>query len=266
MPGFTADETTGLLNWYVGTIEESFAGTNAQYRDGTVTRLTWETVVDDVLQEDYDGEIPPSITRNITLGDGWDTDEDGVLYHEDDEARIERGLEAKDFKITSFYGNLIALIAGQTNDWSGKYEVIDGGPDELDTDLRPVMKYFESQGFDDPRDPKIWLGLTFEFRTIKVQFDREQSYTRTVPVRLVNTPDAKSVKRSRKSAPKAEAEPFNFEEFGADKVLSDKLNGILQSSRSESEFVQKALQVSGVPDNEALMAALVSDEGPWSKK
>lgn len=270
MPGWNSDTSTGLLNWYVGTIEESFAGTNAQYQDGTVTRLTWETSVDDVLQEDYEGEVPPSITRNITLGTGWETDDDGILYHEDDEERADRGLDPKDFKSSSFYGNLIALIAGQTDDWNGKYTVVDHEDEELEIDLKGVMAYFDANGYDDPRDPKVWVGLTFEFRTLEFEGGRNMdNYFRTVPTKLVSTPDTKQKpKRATKKATavSADIEPFDFEAHGADKVLSDKLNGLLQSAKTQSEFVQKALQIDGVGGNDALMTVLVSDEGPWSNR
>lgn len=266
MPGFKSDQSTGLLGHYVGTIETSFAGTDAQYQDGTVARITWETSVDDVLQQDYDGIIPESMPVNVTLGKGWDTDDDGILFHEDDEARIAKGLEVKDFKISSYYGNLIALVAGETNKWSGKFEVIDGGEDIDEVDLTEVLAYFEAQGYDDPRDAHIWEGLTFEFRQVRFEMRNGDTYNRTLPVRLVATPGQnkpKNTKRAAKTEPVEEV-LFDFAEYGADVNLEGKLNDILNSARNQSDFVKKAIAVDGVADNEALMAILVSDEGPWS--
>jgi hypothetical protein len=267
MPGFKTDDSTGLLSHYIGTTEEAFAGTNAQYQEGNVVRLTWETTVDDVLQEDYDGEVPPSITRNITLGDGWDVDDDGILFHEDDEGRIDRGLAPKDFKTSSFYGNLLALIAGEKDNWSGKYEVNDGGPDELDMDYGDVKRYFEAEygGLEkvNTGDPKIWIGFTWEYRTLKFQMRGGDTYNRTVPVRCVKTPDSQK-KKSNKRGVKSGPVTFSYAEYGVTEELAATLNELLNSARTQSEFVQKAMQVSGVADNESLMTVLVSDEGPWS--
>jgi hypothetical protein len=268
MPRFGGDDSTGLLGHYVGTVEESFAGTNAQYQEGNVVRLTWETSVDDVLQEDYDGEIPPSITRNITLGDGWDVNDDGILFHEDDEARVEKGLAPRDFKTSSFYGSLLAIIAGEKDDYSGRYEVADGGDDELDLDLSGVKKYFEdtygSLDKVDSGDPKIWLGFTFEFRTVHYEMrGNPDGFNRTLPVRVVSTP-AGAKKATRKKGAKSEPVNFPWEEYGASGEVAAQLASLLNTARTESEFVQKALNVPGVSDNETLMAVLVSDEGPWS--
>src|SRR5262245_38332207 len=157
---FHADESTGLLSHYIGTVETSFAGTDAAYQDGTVTRMSWDTTVDDVLQEDYDGIVPETLTQNITLGDGWDTDLDGRLFHEDDELRASKNLKPKEFKLTSVYGNLIGLVAGQVDDWyNGNYEVNDGG-EPFNCDLTGVMTYFDKNKIDDPNDPKAWQGFT----------------------------------------------------------------------------------------------------------
>lgn len=267
--GLKADESTGLLNHYIGKVESSFAGTDAQYMDGNVVRITWETSVVDVLQEDYDGVVPDSIMRNITLGDGWDVDPDtGILYHEDDEVRQAKGLEPKSFKISSFYGNLIALCAGQAKDWNGKYEVTDGG-DEFEVDLAGVGKYLEKKYGDldnvPERDPSIWEGFVFEFRGLRF-ITRNSEFNRVVPVRLVDVPTGPVTTETVPASVKPDYVDFDFTDYGATDAQHSELLMILNEAKNQTEFVKRAIAVNGVKENDALMAVLVADDGPWSQR
>lgn len=260
MPGFKSDQSTGLLQHFAGTIGQSFAGTNAQYQDGTVVRVTWDVEDIEVLQEDYDGLVPDSIGVNITLGNGWDVDDNGILFHEDDDMRVSKGLEPKDFKQSSFMGNLISLIAGETDRYVGNPEVDDGGEELGELDLTDVLSYFESQGFDDPRDPNIWEGLRFEFRGVRYTMRNGDSYGRTVPVRLLGTPDGSS--KASESGPVA----YAFSDlYGVSAETEGKLNTALNKAKTQTQFVKSAIALGKeVKENEDLMKALVADDGPWA--
>lgn len=271
MPGWQSDKSSGLLGHFVGTVEKSWAGTNVNIGDGNVTLIFWETAVDDILQEDFDNVPPDAVNLSIGLGAGWDTDENGILYHEDDPMRKEKGLEPRDFKSSSLYGKIIDLVTGDEK-YVGKYQIMDGGPEDVACDFSMAMDYFTRMGYDDPHDPSIWNGIQFEFRGLGFIYrNQDEPRMKAVPVKVVSVPDGKGAgvanraTRPRASKPEPQEEvTYDWSQHGVDDATAANLHAILNDAKTHSAFVKEAMKLDSVKGNQALMDILVSDEGPWS--
>lgn len=259
------DDSTGLLGHYIGTIESSVWTTDSQRADPNKPFLSWHTTVHDVLQDNFEGTVPESIIVNVSIGNGWTEDEDGLTVEHKDNLEM--------FKASSAYGKIIGLVSGKASDY-GSQAVVKDGDGDYKVDFRGLGKYMADKGFDDPRSSNIWEGLTFEFRGIGFKFrgqSDDEVYQLSLPVRfLANgyegavTKTASTPKASKAAAKQKEAVDTvpTWQGAGADDDLSNVLNDLVNSAASHTEFARNALLLDGVKENDTLRDA-VMDTGNY---
>lgn len=244
------DDSSGLLSHFIGTIETSAFITDSTRNDPNKPFLSWHVTVDDVLQSNFEGTTPETMTVNISIGNGWVNDEnDATVEHKD-------GVEV--FKASSAYGKIIGLVAGKAEDYGSNALVKDGDGDLGKVDLTPVRKIMQENGYDDPRVAAIWQGLTFEFRGIGFKF-RDQSaddvYVSPLPVRLVGA-DEVTTPATAKKGKAAAKEPVDttsiWASLGADEEAATTINDLVNSSANHAAFMKNALMLDAVKESETL--------------
>lgn len=262
------DESSGLLTHFVGQIEDSFWSDLAAETKGQATgdwaqntQLFWHINVLDVLQGDYERDVPPTITINIGVGKKWlrDPENDDLVEHEDD--TDEKPLK---FHVQSGLGKVLALVAGKdVEKVLGEFKVLDGDDERVDVDMSGVADYFRKMGFRDARNAKIWEGLIFEFRGIGFPTrDNKNPRAKAYPLRFLgDDPEVITAAQTPiASAPEVENSPWL--EFTTP-AIAKTLNKLAANAASHEDFVSNALLLKDVGNNEALKAA-VEDESNYN--
>lgn len=244
------DDSTGLLGHFIGTIKESKWTTDSNKTDPNKPFLLWTTTVEDTLQENFQGEVPDEMKIQVSIGSGWVEDEDGTTVEH------KEGLEM--FKSSTAYGKIISLVSGKAESYGNNAVVLDGdGP--VKVDFKPVAKHMADKGFDDPRNAKIWEGLTFEFRGIGFKYKNSDGdpYMLTLPIRLA---EAGSVPAATKAEPAPAREYVNTADTwttaGASPDTADSLDQLANSAKTHTSFMKDALLLPEVKDSEVLSAAV----------
>lgn len=248
------DDSSGLLSHFVGTITESVWTTDSQRQDPNKPFLSWQVTVDDILQDNFSGTAPETVTVNVSIGNGWVEDENGeTVEHKD-------GLES--FKSQSAYGRIINLVVGKADGY-GSNAVVKDGDGDIVADLSDVRKYMEANGYADPRVSAIWTGFQFEFRGIGFKF-RDQSvddvFANVLPVRVVNVPGGEVAAKPAKSKAAAKAERDTvgiWTSNGADEETATTLNELANKAGNHAEFARDALVLPAVQGNDDLKAAVM---------
>lgn len=252
------DDSSGLLSHFIGTVKESVWTTDSSRQDPNKPFLQWHLSIDDVLQENFEGTLPESIVANISIGNGWTEDEDGLTVEHKD------GLE--NFKSSSVYGKIIGLVAGKSSDYGSNAVVKDGGPAPK-VDLKGVAKYMQANGYDDPRRSDIWTGLTFEFRGIGFKFrgqNEDEVFANTLPVRLVGEGEAAPAKAA-KDEPVADRDTVGiWTAAGADEETAGTLAALANKAKNHSQFAKEALLLPAVKDGSEDLRAAVMDASVFS--
>lgn len=255
---WNVDDSTGLLAHFIGTVQSSIWTTDATRSDPNKPFLAWQVSVDDVMQDNFQGTIPETISLNISIGNGWTEDEDGLTVEHKD------GVEM--FKASSAYGKIIGIVAGKSDSFGSNVVVKDGGGD-LEIDLAGLAKYMGEQGFDDPRVSNIWNGLTFEFRGFGFRYRDTKSddevFQNVLPVRFVGVGEAAAEAKPAKAtkAEKAASEVRDtvgiWTSNGADDDTAKTLNDLANSVESHTAFVKQALVIPAVQESDDLKAAVM---------
>lgn len=244
------DDSTGLLGHYIGTITNSKWTTDSQKSDPNAPFLLWNVEVHDILQENFQGEVPADTKVQITIGKGWVEDEDGVTVEH------KEGLEM--FKSSSAYGKIISLVSGKSENYGNNAVVLDGdGPVAID--FKPVAKHMADKGFDDPRNSKIWEGLTFEFRGIGFKYKNADNdpYMLTLPVRLADPSGTTAAEVKQEAAAR---NYVNTQEIwtaaGATPDVAETLDELANAAKTHTAFMKDALLLPEVKESETLSAAV----------
>lgn len=247
------DDSSGLLSHFIGTVNESVWTTDSQRQDPNKPFMSWQVTVDDILQENFAGTAPETLTVNISIGNGWVEDETGATVEHKD------GLES--FKSQSAYGRIIGIVAGKADDY-GAQAVVKDGDGEVDVDLADVAKYMNANGYDDPRVSAIWTGFQFEFRGIGFKF-RDQSledvFANVLPVKVVNVPgDTPKAAKPKGGKAKAQRDTVGvWTSNGADDETASTLNDLANKAGNHAEFAREALVLPAVQGNDDLKAAVM---------
>lgn len=257
MPGlWDTDDSSGLLHHFIGTVTESVWTTDSQRQDPNKPFLQWNVTIDDALQENFEGVTPETLLVNVSCGNGWTEDEEGLTVQHKDNLEM--------FKGSSAYGRIIGLVAGKESDYGSQAKVMDGDGDIGKVDLRGVGKYMGSHGFEDPRVAAIWVGLTFEFRGIGFVYRNQTGdpYAQALPVRFVGENAGAEAPKAGKSKAAAKVERDTvgvWTSNGADEETANTLNDLANSAKNHSEFAKNALVLPAVQGSEDLKAAVLDD-------
>lgn len=302
MGSWDTDSSSGFLTGFTGTVEDSFFGTDPRYNNGETLLLQWEITVGEVTQDDYDGEVPETLTVSFPCGKDWIT-EDGVT------AEHPRGKET--FHSSSIYGKLIDAVTGKVANYGDIASRTDGA--DLEVELGPLMAMLEERG--DPTDASVWKGLELAFAEVCFDYGENRKTgermvaNRTMPVGVVGEtkpkPKAKAAAKKAtkaKAKPAAEAteateakadtakeraaaakakaaakkaaaakeagepdadDPFAFVD---DAELRTQLNDVLAGSDDFNAFVDAILEIEAVATNDDLLEKCMEDDGPWASK
>jgi len=252
------DESTGLLGHFVGRVNSSIWTTDSQRDDPNKPFLQWDVQVQDVLQENFQGKVPETVTINVSIGNGWVEDESGESVEHKD------GLEM--FKASSAYGKIVGIVAGKASDYGSNAEPMDGDG-KIVADLSGVAKHMQEHGFDDPRISSIWDGLTFEFRGIGFRYRQKPGqpandpFQLVLPVRLVDGSESAAATTKRGTGTKAAKEAVDtvgtWTTNGADDDTANTLNDLANSAKNHSEFAKNALLLDTVKESDTLRDAVM---------
>lgn len=255
-----ADESTGFLTHYIGTVRNSFWSNIAAESKGKVsgdgadaTQLFWEVEVIDILQEDFGGNPPETLTVNLGIGKKFWTDPENEdeVEHEDD---VE-GSAPKKFHASSALGKLLRGVAGK-DDYLGDYEVMDGGGD-VEPDYADLKAHFVKNSYTG-RNCHIWEGVTFEFRGLGFNYGNDRKpRAKAFPVSVVSidgSVDPISGRKAAKASTPTVVSPW--EAAGADASLAATLNKLMKASDSHESFVKNALMLDAVSGSDDLTAAV----------
>lgn len=288
------DESQDLLGHFIGRVEGSFWSTpyveaandnKPDWEGADVPRLYWHVRVLDVLQPDYDGNIPETVTLTWTIGKGWWVSENGEqVRHKEDasDEEIENGsAKPHTFKVNTGLGRWLNLIKGGV----GRYEtemgpaVLLDGSGDVDYGLYPdVRDYLVANDLVDSRDAGIWRGMVFEFRGLGLKYgsfgkDRDVPTTprmRPYPVKYLGVGDGvgAGVTQTPNSIAGALDIPARdvqtWRNIGASEDTATVLAKLAVAASSHTEFQRNALLVPSVKEDDSLSNA-VMDEGVWSQ-
>lgn len=288
---FNTDNSAPFVTYFKGKITESYGDTPANqavaagreeptFQSATQTRIYWAVQVDDVIQE-WDNIPPELITVNWSLGKDWQADESGlVLRHKDDpgDELVEAG-KAKPilFREDSGYGTFLSIIRGAKKGYDtkkGAPKVMDGGPKNLDYDFKGLANWFRTNGVTDSRNLDIWVGHSFLFRGLELQFGGNfEASTKPLPVAWLGY--SEDVDSPNSSAGGASSAPTQVDPADVAVTLPpdtapevvDQLAQLVTVSANHSQFMKNALVVDGVGDNSEVKAAVMDQaNGPWSAR
>lgn len=130
MPFGETEESSGLVQFYTGTVTNPHFATDARYNEGVGLLMHWE--MEDVVDED--GNALPDTTEMFSVGSGWESDDGQSTYHAS--GKVDKKINAN-----SLYGRILNRLVGE--EFSG---------------LIPIL---EARGTE--FDAGVWDGLRFEF-------------------------------------------------------------------------------------------------------
>jgi hypothetical protein len=252
------DDSTGLLGHFIGRIDESFWSNLGAETQGKVsgegadnTKLFWHLEVLDILQEDFGGTPPETITVNYGIGGKWWVDPDNahLVEHEDEAPDNPKPLK---FHGNSALGKLLSAVAFK-DEPLGEYKVLDGAGD-VDIVMKGVADYFRKNGFRDARDARIWKGLIFEFRGLGFPYGKGKfGNMKPFPTRFAGMDaDGLDVTPKDEGVPMEDSVWLGLTSAATAKML-DKL---VTSSSSHEDFVKNASMLPDVKGNDDLLAAI----------
>jgi hypothetical protein len=256
------DDSSGLLGHFVGKILDPFWSNIASESQGKVsgqgsdqTQLFLNNEVVDIMQEDFGGTVPETLTISLGIGKKWwvDPENDDVVDHED---QVEGSDKQLKFHASSAYGKVLALIAGRDPEETlGEYKVLDGGGD-VEFDFSGLKEYFRKNGIKDARNAKMWEGVIFEYRGLGFVYRNLEGPLRMkpFPVKFLGVGEIDGNKATTTTAPKAEEHGVVWPD--ATPAQSKTLNKLMASSKSQEEFVGNASMLDFVSKSDVLTAAI----------
>lgn len=188
---YAGDDSSGLLNHYVGRVKRSFWSTMFAETQGQAnqdfahtTMLFWQNDVLDILQANYSSSGPPteSSLSSFGIGNGWLqlADDPNMVFHEDDQPD-----ELKLFHSNTALMKFVHLISGKNTTYE-KAVVLDGDDPSFQVDLAGVRAIHAQKGVRTLRDATIWENMIFEFRGLGFPTRRNPDPSpRTMPVRFL---------------------------------------------------------------------------------
>lgn len=275
------DESQDLLGHFIGQVERSFwstpyaeaANDNKPNWDGAdKVREYWHVRVLDVLQPDYDGNVPETMVLSWTVGNGWWGSENGERVRHNDDAsdeEIENGsAKPHTFKVNTSLGRFLHLIQGGIKGWEtemGPALVLDGS-DRVEYDIYPGLRdYLYQNDLVDSREASIWNGMVFEFRGLGLKYRgfEGEPRMRPMPVRFIGVEGISDLVNPRGDAePNPATDHEMWLEMGATDPTAAILVKLATDASSHTEFQRNALLVPDVKASDELSQG-VMDEGNW---
>lgn len=240
---------SGVLENYILTVEDAWFTTDARYNNGETLLLKWkghavdaetgEPVSFSEDEEEMEVSFPVGKTEQWSSPDGGKT-------------AVKAGGRNKPH-VNSAFGKVITRALADE-----KTQVVDG------------VKGFGIGGLLQSRgasqtEAKIWVGLKFLMRNEETNYGGEiGTKGRIMPVAFEGEADGGVAGSSATSTPRGET--GTAAGGSSNKALEAKLTVLAKNSDSHSAFVDKALDIDGVADDEALLASVVDEtNGLYSK-
>jgi hypothetical protein len=230
-------EQGGVLEEFTGTIVDAKFSYADSYMNGQQLLM--------MLEMEVEGEQDPERRERMlmySVGSGWDAAEGGAA------AINERGT-AK-FRRSSMYGRLI----------------------EFARNTPELLEELERRG--DPTKAKVWEGLRFHMAPQKIEFGPGiAAQEKLLPVEYLGVAGNKT-ERANKEAEKqeaavtstsAESSTTNGSSAPNRKALEVKLKMLAKKSATHEEFVDAAVEMDGVTDDEELLGRVVDADGIFAE-
>lgn len=152
---FETEESSGLVQFYTGTVTNPHFATDARYNQGVGLLLHWE--MEDVVDEE--GNALPDTTEMFSVGSGWESDDGQTAYHN-------TGKEGKLINKGSLYGKIIDRLG--------------------EDDFAGILPLLRSRG--DEFNAGIWDGLRFEMERETFKYGKDiGDKTHIMPVKYIPT-------------------------------------------------------------------------------
>lgn len=222
-------DSGGLLDHYVGTIEDSFFGTDSRYNNGETLLMFWHMRTDN--------PDVPEVDERFSCGGGWETF-DGGKTAENSQGKTR-------FHPSSLYGKILQRCV-------------------KDFDIRDLL---EERG--DSYEAKIWDGLVFEMGREDIDYGGDiGKRERLLPQRFVGLAGSESPPEAEKPV-QAESEPAgeNVGELLASLPadLVEQLRAARQDATSHVQFVDRCMDLTGVVGNDRLVRAIAVEDQLWKE-
>lgn len=188
---YAGDDSSGLLNHFVGRVKRSFWSTMFAVTEGQAnqdfahnTMLFWQNDVLDILQANYSASGPPTESQlsSFGVGNGWLqlADDPNVVFHEDDD----EGEGLKLFHSNTALMKFVHIVSGKNTTYE-KAVPLDGDGD-FTVDLSGVRAIHAQKGVKTLRDATIWENMIFEYRGLGFPTRRNPDPSpRTMPIRFL---------------------------------------------------------------------------------
>lgn len=224
---------SGLVESYDGTVTRAWFGTDVRYMNGEVLLLNWEIKPDDPSQFSHleDGVIE----ERFPCGKGWDSNDGGKS------ATHESGNANKRFHRSSIYGRIIDAVPSMP----GLIDVLKDRGTEMEA--------------------KVWEGMRFHFARQEFDYGGEiGKKSRIMPVEFLGEAgegEKPSNGASKVAALKAKAAAANK----GNNDLRGQLVELAKNSDTHESFMDAALEVPGVADDDDLLAAVADENGLYAE-
>lgn len=215
--------TTGLLDDFEYSITDAWFARSAEIKNGEQLVL--------FLKGDTDNDAEPEFEAHITCGPGWDTFDGGKSATH--ESRKDRG-----FNKQTNYGQFIDRV--------------------IELGLGEVL-----MGRGKATEAKVWVGLKFHMKQkeFKTQIKGEDvTYYRLLPEAYLGEV-AEGKGKDVPKVGKSESAESNGSNGAGNKVLLAKLKAEAKKHDTHESFVDAAMEVAGVTDDDDLLGQVV-DDGP----
>jgi hypothetical protein len=291
-----SDDRQQMLGDVEVTVMDSFWSTprieskgKAQFDGADKVQLYWHARVDEIFQE-YDKVPPEVLNLQMSIGDGWLTDEHGTLVENKDDPPEEKLKAGKakpiQFKGSSFYGKFLGLCGGKYDSYytqtvvdpmTAPPTVLDDG-DKVEYDLAEVRALL-ARRHANPRNASIWVGFRWRCRGLGFYYSRppQLSGMKVCPVAFLGIDEAVASAHTPGQTSLSGAAPADqvvvHPELvsatlpGASAALVEDLTKLIGTSGSHVEFMRNALNIDEVKGDDGLKAAVMdAKEGPWAQR
>jgi len=235
---------SGLQDDYSGVITSATFTTDARYNSGQTLVIAFEVAVDDPTDPER-----AERTQLYSCGSGWTSTDGGRT------ARHESGRE-RAFNRNSMYGRVI--------DWASQQPAL--------------MDEFSRRG-KGPTDASVWEGIRLRFGTVRVEFGRNlEAQDKTLPVEYLGTGSAPqsaspaagqvTVTGAPVSATATSGTATNGATNGNaanNAVLLARLRKLAKDAASHQEFVDRAVELDGITEDEDLLGRVVDEAGIYAE-
>lgn len=259
--------TSGLLDGQEGLIEEAWWATSVDVQDGKVLLLHFKVLAEDGEEHEL----------KYTCGDGWESVDGGKTAHD------EKGNAGRLFHKRSNVGLLIDLLVGDEDK---------PGPKVMPKEIKGLGLADLLSKRGEAYEAKTYEGLRFFWEALELDYGinretKEPMVTeKTFPTKFLGIGEEGAKVGKRDAAKKVKGDerdpqPSDADEKaakiqaakdaakakanGGGQTLRDQLVAIAKESGTHAEFIDQAMEVDGVIDDEDLMAEIVEETGLFAE-